>query len=152
MSSAPQIYRPHRALIARLLGTGILVLALLVIVATVVLTVIGAPEWVLVILVLIYIAAFAALAAWAVKTVWFVRLDEVGYRVRFVRGAGVRSAAWTDVAGLAATEPKGIPCLELTLNDGGVTLIPVEVLDADREQFVRDVREHLRATEPRLQP
>lgn len=152
MSSTPQIYRPHRALVARVLGTGILVLALLVIAATVVLTVIGAPEWVLVFLVLIYIAAFVAMATWAVRTVWIVRLDEVGYRVRFVRGAGVRSAAWADVADLAATVPRGIPCLELTLTGGGATVIPVEVLDGDREQFVRDVRERLRATQPRLQP
>lgn len=152
MSRTAQIYRPHRALIARLLGLGILVLALLVVVATVVLTVIGAPEWVLVFLVLGYIAAFAVLATWAVKTVWIVRLDEAGYRVRLVRGAGVRSAAWTDVADLAATEPKGFPCLELRLTDGRVTVVPVEVLDGDREQFVRDVREHLLATQPRLQP
>lgn len=152
MSSAPQIYRPHRALVARVLGSGILVLALLVIVATVALTVIGAPEWVLVFLVLIYIGAFAALATWAVKTVWIVRLDDAGYRVRLVRGAGVRSASWSQVTDLAATEPKGIPCLELTLIDGGVTVIPVEVLDGDREQFVRDVRAHLQATQPRLQP
>ena len=152
MSNTPQIFRPHRALMARLLGIGILVLALLVIVATVVLTVVGAPEWVLVILVVIYIAAFAALATWAVRTAWIVRLDDTGYRVRFVRGAGVRSAAWSDVTDLAATDPGGIPCLQLTLADGGVTLIPVEVMDGDRDQFVRDVRERLRATQPRLQP
>lgn len=152
MSSTPQIYRPHRALVARVLGSGILVLALLVLVATVVLTVIGAPEWVLVILVLIYIVAFAALAGWAIRTAWIVRLDGTGYRVRFVRGAGVRSAAWTDVSGLAATEPKGIPCVQLTLTDGRTTVIPVEVMEGDREQFVRDVREHLRQTQPRLQP
>lgn len=152
VSSTPQIYRPHRALVARVLGTGILVLALLVVAATVVLTVVGAPEWVLVFLVLAYIAAFAVLAVWAVKTVWIVRLDETGYRVRFVKGAGVRSAAWTDVVDLAATEPGGFPCLELTLADGRTTLIPVEVMDGDREQFVRDVREHLRGTQRPLQP
>jgi hypothetical protein len=152
VSSTPQIYRPHRALVARVLGSGILVLAVLVVIATAVLTVVSAPEWVLVILVLAYIAAFAALAAWAIKTVWIVRLDATGYRVRFVRGAGVRAAAWTDVADLAATEPGGIPCLVITLTDGGSTTIPVEVLEGDREQFVRDVREHLRATQPPLQP
>jgi hypothetical protein len=152
VSSTPQIYRPHRALVARVLGTGILVLALLVLVATVVLTVVGAPEWVLVFLVLAYIGAFAVLATWAVRTAWIVRLDEDGYRVRFVKGAGVRSAAWGDVTDLAATEPGGFPCLELTLNDGRTTLIPVEVMDGDREQFVRDVRERLRATQRPLQP
>jgi len=152
VSSTPQIYRPHRALVARVLGTGILVLALLVVAATVVLTVVGAPEWVLVFLVLAYIAAFAVLATWAVKTAWIVRLDETGYRVRLVKGAGVRSAAWADVADLAATELGGFPCLELTLTDGRATTIPVEVMDGDREQFVRDVREHLRGTQRPLQP
>lgn len=152
MSSTPQIYRPQRALVARVLGSGILVLALLVVLATVVLTVIGASEWVLVVLVLAYIAAFAGLAVWAVRSAWLVRLDEQGYRVRFVRGAGVRAAAWTQVSDLAATQPKGIPCLELTLVDGRTTVIPVEVMEGDREQFVRDVREHLRATQPRVQP
>ena len=152
MSNAPQIYRPQRALVTRVLGSGILVLALMVLVATVVLTVVGAPEWVLVVLVLLYIVAFSLLAVWAVREAWIVRLDEIGYRVRYVRGAGVKAAAWIDVADLAATEPKGIPCLELTLIDGRTTTIPVEVMEGDREQFVRDVREHLRATQPRLQP
>ena len=152
MSSTAQIYRPHRALVARVLGTGILLLALLVLIATVVLTVVGAPEWVLVFLVLGYIAAFAVLATWAVKTAWIVRLDETGYRVRFVRGAGVRAASWSEVSDLAATEAGGFPCLELTLGDGRTTLIPVEVMDGDREQFVRDVRDHLRATQRPLQP
>ena len=152
VSSTPQIYRPHRALVARVLGTGIFVLVGLVLVATVVLTMVGAPEWVLVFLVLGYIAAFGGLAVWAIRTVWIVSLDEAGYRVRFVRGAGARAASWTEVEDLAATEPKGIPCLVLTLTDGRTTTIPVEVLDYDREQFVRDVRDHLRATQRPLQP
>ena len=42
-----------------------------------------------------------------------VRLDEAGYRVRFVRGAGVRQAPWKDVEDVTAPTGEGRRCVLL---------------------------------------
>jgi type IV secretory pathway VirB3-like protein len=152
VSSSAVTYRPQRALVTRLFGIGIIAMAFLVFATTVVLTVAKAPEWVLVIVVLAYIVGLVVLGTWAVRSAWIVRFDDDGYRVKMVRDAGVRAASWDEVADLAATEPNGIPCLVLTLTDGRTTTIPVEVMEGDREQFVRDVRDRLKSTQPPLQP
>ena len=39
---------------------------------------------------------------------YVVRLDDEGYRVRLVRGAGVTAARWKDVEEAAAATPRGI--------------------------------------------
>ena len=152
MEALTSTYLPQRALIARVLGTGIIVMALTVFVLTAILAVTHAPEWVLATVVLLYILGFIALAVWANRAAWIVRFDGAGYRVRFIRGAGVRAARWTDVEELSATEPGGFPCVTLTLIDGRATNIPVQAIEADREQFMRDVRDRLKATQPPLQP
>lgn len=72
-----------------------------------------------------------------------VRLGEEGYQVRFVRGAGVKQARWLDVDDAVTAEVAGSPCVVLRLRDGRTTTIPVEVLDVERDAFVRDIREHL---------
>jgi hypothetical protein len=36
-----------------------------------------------------------------------------------------------------------VPCVVLRLRDGGTTTVPVGVLAVDREQFVRELQEHL---------
>jgi hypothetical protein len=72
-----------------------------------------------------------------------VRFDETGYRVRLIRGAGVPGAAWTNVEDAATSTPRGLPVVVLTLTDGRTTTIPVTALAVDREDFVRDLQEHL---------
>ena len=77
------------------------------------------------------------------RRAYVVRLDEDGYQVRMVRGAGVRAARWTEVEDAVTASPRGVDCVVLRLRDGRTTTIPVQVLAADREAFVRDVRAHL---------
>jgi len=72
-----------------------------------------------------------------------VRLDEEGYRVRLVRGAGVAQAGWREVEDVVATTRRGIPCVELRLADGRTTTIPVAALEADTDSFVQDLRRRL---------
>lgn len=74
---------------------------------------------------------------------YVVRLGDEGYRVRFVRGAGVKQARWSDVADAVTTDVAGSPCVVLRLKDGRSTTIPVEVMAGDREAFVRELRAHL---------
>ena len=53
-----------------------------------------------------------------------VRLDETGYRVRYVRGAGVRQAPWKDVEDVTAPTVEGQRCVVLRLRDGRTTTMP----------------------------
>ena len=54
-----------------------------------------------------------------------VRLDDEGYQVRFVRGAGVKQARWKDVEDVVATTVADERCVVLRLRDGRTTTIPV---------------------------
>jgi len=93
----------------------------------------------------------AAVALWAVVAVLalllrlapVVRLDDVGYRVRWVRGAGVREGRWKDVEDVVATTVQGARCVVLRHRDGRTTTIPVDLLSGSVETFVDDLREHL---------
>ena len=69
-----------------------------------------------------------------------VRLDETGYQVRYVRGAGVRAARWKDVEDAIAPTVEGDRCVVLRLRDGRTTTIPVDVLVGRAEAFVRDLQ------------
>jgi hypothetical protein len=72
-----------------------------------------------------------------------VRLDETGYRVRFVRGAGVRQARWKDVEDVTAPTVEGHRCVLLRLRDGRTTTLPVDVLAGSSDAFVQDLQQHL---------
>jgi hypothetical protein len=72
-----------------------------------------------------------------------VRLDETGYRVRFVRGAGVRQASWKDVEDVTAPTVEGQRCVLLRLRDGRTTTVPVDVLAGSSDAFVKDLQQHL---------
>jgi len=72
-----------------------------------------------------------------------VRLDEVGYVVRLVRGAGVREARWKDVEDVTAPTVQGERCVVLRLRDGRTTTIPVDVLAGTVTMFVEDLQQHL---------
>jgi hypothetical protein len=72
-----------------------------------------------------------------------VRLDETGYRVRFVRGAGVRQAPWKDVEDVTAPTVEGQRCVLLRLRDGRTTTLPVDVLAGSSDAFVKDLQQHL---------
>jgi hypothetical protein len=72
-----------------------------------------------------------------------VRLDEVGYRVRMVRGVGVPQARWTDVEDVVATTAAGERCVVLRLRDGRTSTIPVRMLAVDAETFAKELQGHL---------
>lgn len=74
---------------------------------------------------------------------WVVRLDEHGYRVRWLRSADVKVARWTDVLDLKATSVAGTRCLVLRLRSGGTTTIPVDVVEGDPDDFARALSAHL---------
>lgn len=85
----------------------------------------------------------AVLALLLLRLAPVVRLDDLGYRVRWVRGAGVRQGRWKDVEDVAATHVAGARCVVLRRKDGSTTTIPVTLVAGPVEDFVEDLREHL---------
>lgn len=143
--TAPDVldYRLAPLVVARIVGSYLVALALLVFAATVAVAAAGWSGDVLVVLLAAGVGGVVALGWWLRTRAYVVRFEADGYRLGVVRGAGVRRARWVDVTDAAATTAGGAPCLELRLRDGGASAIPVAALAVDREQFVRELRERL---------
>ena len=137
-------YRLAPALAARLLGLLLVVLALVVLVVTLLVALLGGPPVVLLVAAAVALVAVFVLGHLLRNRVQVMELDDDGYRVRLVRGAGVKAARWRDVEDAVAASPHGVDCVVLRLRDGRTTSIPVDAVDATREDFVADLREHLR--------
>lgn len=144
-ASGPRDYGLARALRARLLGallmvTGVVVVAVGVLVAAVDLAGVVVAALVVLVVLEVVLAGAVLLGRWYV-----VRLDETGYRVRFVRGVGQPQARWTEVEDLATAVAGGTKCVVLRLRDGRTTTIPVNVIEGDREAFVDELQRRLDA-------
>ena len=145
-------YRLAPTVQARLLGAAVVGLALLVFAGTaVVIAAKIAFGWLLIPLV-VGIVAVIGFGWWLRNKAYVLRASAQGYRVAFVRGAGVREARWADIQEAVTTTPGGTPCLELRLKKGGATIIPVTIMSIDREQFVRELQGYLKATIKPLDP
>jgi hypothetical protein len=139
----PSDYRLAPQLSARLMGASLLLWGVLVFLVTGVVVLVTAPVWLLSTTVVLCLVGVFGSGYWLTRRSYVVRLGEDGYQVRFVRGAGVTKARWVDVKDVVTATVAGLPCVVLRLRDGRTTTIPVGVLAGDREQFVRDLREHL---------
>ena len=137
-------YRLAPALVLRSAGAALVLLAAVVVVVTGVSVV---ADWPFAVVGLVATAGLAVLLAgvwWATHRAYVVRLDQLGYQVRLVRGAGVKRARWADVAEASTAEVGGLPCVVLSLRDGRSTTIPVSLLAGDRDEFVTSLRARLR--------
>jgi hypothetical protein len=139
----PTIYRLAPAFVAQLLGLALVALALLLFVGTAVVALSGLPADLLIAVVLVCVAAATGFAWWLRSRAWVVRCTDDGYRVRLVRGAGVREARWSQVEDAVTTHRRDVACLELRLRDGRTTTIPVGVLAVDKDEFVRELQARL---------
>lgn len=139
----PTVYRLAPAVVARFVGLGLVGLALLLFAGTAVVALAGLPADLLVVLVLLGVAAVVGGGWWLRNRAWVVRCTDEGYQVRIVRGAGVTEARWSSVEDAVTTYRHDVACLQLRLRDGRTTTVPVGLLAADREQFVREVQDRL---------
>jgi hypothetical protein len=138
-------YRFAGPFIVRLAGLGLALVGVLALVLVVVATLASLPGEVLT------AGLVAALLAWlgvlvgvaVLRRREVVRFDDVGYRVRSIRGAGVREARWKDVEDATAPTVLQERCVLLRLRDGRTTTIPVDLLQGSTDAFVRDLQEHL---------
>jgi hypothetical protein len=143
IANEPVDYRLAPAFVARLLGLALVALAVLLFVGTAVVALAGLPLDVLIAVVLVAVLAAAAFAWWLRSRAWVLRCTDDGYRVRLVRGAGVRAARWSEVEDAVAAYRRGVACVELRLRDGRATTIPVGVLAVDKDGFVRELQRRL---------
>lgn len=143
--SAPDVtdYRLAPAFAARLVGAGLVVLALLVLGAAFAAFALSWPADLVVVVAVVGLVAVFGAASWMRSRAYVVRLSPEGYRVRLVRGVGVAEGRWDEVKEASAAHPRDIACLVLERHDGTTTSIPVEMLAVDRDRFADDVRARL---------
>lgn len=135
-------YRLAPAMGARLVGSLLVVLAILLFAVTALAALLGLSLDLVVLVAVLGLVAVFGLGYVLTRRAVVVHLDEQGYRVRMIRGAGVAAAPWPDVEAVAASTTRGLDCLVLTLRDGRTTTIPVAAVAADKDDFARDVRAH----------
>lgn len=139
----PSDYRLSQPVVVRMMGALLVLLGVVVLLMTLGVGALGVPTVVLSVGIVLVALLLLAAALVLTRGVTLVRLDDAGYRVRFVRGAGVQQARWTDVEDVVATTVAGERCVVLRLRDGRTTTIPVRLLRTSPEAFVKDLQGHL---------
>lgn len=136
-------YRIAPAVAARLMGAVLVGIALLVLVTTGLIAVLNLHTVLLLVPVVVGLGILVGAATLWTRRGWVFRATKEGYRVQWVRGAGTSSARWTDVEDAVTSSVAGSPVVQLRLKDGRTTTVPVEMLAIDREEFVRELQQHL---------
>jgi hypothetical protein len=136
-------YRFSGPFVVRLLGLGLVAVGIAVVVLVVLVAGLQLPGAVLSAGFVVAAVAVVGLGVAATRRAAVVRFDDAGYRIRLIRGAGVRQAPWTQVEDVVAATVEGTRCVVLQLRDGRTSTIPVSVLATSTEAFVADLREHL---------
>jgi hypothetical protein len=138
-------YGLSQALRIRLMGAFLGAIGVVLLVMTVAVTVLGLPPDVLSGLVILAVVGVFVLGFLLVRRWYVVRLDEAGFRIRFVRGVGESQGRWADVEDLATTRVSGSECVVLRLRTGRTATIPVNLIEGDREEFVDELQRRLDA-------
>jgi hypothetical protein len=138
----PTAYRLSARTQLRLVGAVLVLSGLLVLLLVAGVVLLPVPGPILTVAVVLAVVAVLATTL-TVRSVDVVRLEKSGYRVRLLRGAGVRQAGWKDVEDVVATTVAGERCVQVRLRDGRSTIIPVDLLAGRTDDFVRDLQQHL---------
>ena len=141
----PSDYRFAQPLVVRFLGLVLVGLGLLTVLLVTLAALLHLPALVTTVVVVLVVVAVVVTGLVLTRLVPLVHLDDAGYRVRLLRGAGVAAARWRDVEDVVTATVHGHDVVVLRLRDGRTTTVPVAVLDARREVFVQDLRTHLDA-------
>ena len=136
-------YRFSGPFVVRLMGLGILAVGVLVLVLVALVALLSLPAGLVTVTVVLAVVAVLAVGLLARRRAVVVRFDEGGYRIRHVRGVGVREAEWKQVEDVTAATVAGERCVVLRLRDGRTSTVPVGVLAARTEDFVAVLQQHL---------
>jgi hypothetical protein len=139
----PSDYRFSQPLLVRFLGALLVLVGVVVLGTATLVAVLDLPRLVLTVTVVACVAVVLVAAVLLGRLRILVHLDEVGYRVRWLRAAGVKRATWREVEDVVTMTVAGHNCIVLRLRDGRTTTVPVQLLDADPEAFVGDLGRHL---------
>jgi hypothetical protein len=138
-------YPLSRAVRVRLVGALVVTFGVALLAAALLAAITDVPSSVVAGLAVLAVVAVAATALLLGRGRYVVRLDDTGYRVRFVRGVGRSQARWVDVSDLTTAVVSGTPCVVLRLRDGASSTIPVNLIEGDREAFVEELQRRLDA-------
>lgn len=143
--SSERTYGLAPVLRARLMGSFLALIGVVLLLMTVLVAVLQLPLDILSGLVIAVVIGVVALG-FALSRRWYVvRVDETGYQVRFVRGVGEPRGRWADVEDLTTAVVAGSECAVLRLRSGRSTTIPVNLIEGDREEFVDELQRRLDA-------
>ncbi|RNL81393.1 hypothetical protein [Nocardioides marmorisolisilvae] len=142
-TTEPREYGLAPQLRARLMGTFLAAVGVTLLVMTVVVVAFKLPGDVLSAVVILVVVGIVASAFFLGRRWYVVRVDDTGYQVRFVRGAGAAQARWTEVEDLTTAVVAGSECVLLRLRDGRSTTIPVALIEGDQEEFVDELQRRL---------
>ena len=127
---------------ARFMGVALVLLGVLLVVATIAVSLSGLTLDIMSAVVVLAVVFVFGFGAWLGR-IKVLTLEDIGYRVRAVRGVGTPSARWADVHDVQTTAIAGSRCLVLRLRDGASSTIPVDVLAGDSEELVREIQRRL---------
>ena len=136
-------YRLAPAVRMQMLGSALLLPGAVVVLVAAAVLAFDLPSVVMAVTMVAAVVVVVGFGLVAVRRWPVVVLDDKGYRLRVQRSAGVRQAAWRDVEDLVTATLRGHDCAVLRLRDGRTTTIPVRLLDAEPDAFVRDLSAHL---------
>jgi hypothetical protein len=143
--SAPSRYPVARATTVMALGGMAVIAGVLVVALAVVRAVRGdGAAWSVLWWVVVVLAVAAGVGL--LRALWRLarppvglRLDDAGYTVDPSAGAGVRSAAWSDVARVAVVEGPGERGAVVHLGDGRTTRVVARMLAGDPRTWLEDL-------------
>jgi hypothetical protein len=139
----PSDYRFSTPLLLRSLGALLVLMGVLLLVVGLLVSLLDLPGVVLTVAVVVAVLVVIVGGSLVTRVTPLVHFDEAGYRVRWLRGAGVKQARWREVEDAVTATVSGHDCVLLRLRDGRTTTIPVRVLDATPEAFIKDLRARL---------
>jgi hypothetical protein len=130
------------ALRARLFGTGVVAIGVVVTLGVLVSWVTDLPGAIVTGLVVLAVVGVVTLAALVGVRHWVLRLDETGYRVRVLR-TEAKSSRWTDVLDVQTGTVAGARCVVLRLRDGRTTALPVDAIEGSDTALTESLTAHL---------
>lgn len=139
----PSDYRFAQPLVARVMGFFLAGLGVAVLLVTAAVALLSLPVGALTAGVAVAVVSVLVVGFLLTRMSFVVRLDDAGYQVRYIRGAGVKQARWKDVEDVVATKVAGERCVVLRLRDGRTTTLPVRALAGRPEALVKDLQAHL---------
>jgi hypothetical protein len=138
-------YRFSTPLLVRSMGAALALVGVLLLVVGLLVSVLDLPVAVLTGALVLAVLVVVVGGFLLTRATALVHFDEAGYRVRLLRGAGVKQARWREVEDVVTATVSGHDCVVLRLRDGRTTTIPVKVLDASPQAFIDDLRRRLDA-------